>query len=268
MAASLATRRPKYVGARDGAGDGVSPLLRNWRTNIRTDTQYYSERWKQFEHANLFALARITKILSMMEAAELEEHPRICDLGCGAGWATGILGTFGEAIGVDLAPPESARQRYPYCEFIAADILEWRYPTERFDLVVSQETLEHFDVNDQGRYLDIARGLLRQRGHLTLTTPNRRTMEAFPGGGRTWSNQPIENWLYAEELRNLLHQRGFQPMRMTSFVFGYGSLGVYRLANSHKLNRFLGLAGLQPIWRGALGRANFGLHLAVLARKI
>src|SRR5207302_9728600 len=156
----------------------------------------------------------------------------------------------------------------PYCEFVATDILEWRYPPERFDLVVSQETLEHIDANGQGRYLDIARGLLRDRGYLILTTPNRRTMEAFRGGGRTCSNQPIENWLYADELKNLLRQRGFQLIRLTSFVFGHGSLGFYRLANSYKLNRFLELVGIQPIWRCALTRANFGLHFAVLAQKI
>src|SRR5450631_4101906 len=108
-------------------------------------TAYYSDRWKQFEYPNQFALARITKILSLMDQTELGEQPKICDLGCGAGWAAGILGTFGETVGVDLAPPESARQRYPYCEFIAADILAWRYPHEGFDLVVSQETLEHID---------------------------------------------------------------------------------------------------------------------------
>lgn len=234
---------------------------------IQSEKAYYTERWNQFEYANSFALARIAKILSLMEEAELQEHPRICDLGCGAGWATGILGAFGEATGVDLAPPESAHQHYPHCEFIAADILEWRYPSENFDLVVSQETIEHIDWDGQARYLDIARGLLRPHGYLILTTPNRRTMEAFPGGGRTWSNQPVENWLYAKQLRNLLRQRGFQPMRMTSFVLGFGSFGFYRLANSYKFNRFLELAGLQPIGRAALRRANFGLHFAVLCRK-
>src|SRR5437879_3820931 len=127
----------------------------------QSDKAYYAERWERFDHANLLSLARITKILGMMEESGLQGCPKICDLGCGAGWATGILGIFGETMGVDLAPPESARQRYPYCEFVATDILEWRYPPERFDLVVSQETLEHIDANGQGRYLDIARGLLR-----------------------------------------------------------------------------------------------------------
>ena len=234
----------------------------------RLDRIYYSEKWTQFEHANMLALARITMILSLMELAALPGHPRICDLGCGAGWATGILGTFGDATGVDLAPPEAARQRYPYCEFVAADILEWRYAPASFDLVVSQETIEHIEGSGQAAYLDVVRGLLNPRGYLILTTPNRRTMEAFPGGGRTWSSQPIENWLYAKELRRLLSAHGFQPLRMTSFVFGYGSLGFYRIANSDKLNRFLGLARMLQIWRVALARAHFGLHLAVLARKI
>jgi SAM-dependent methyltransferase len=235
--------------------------------DIRTDAKYYSERWGQFEHANSFALARITEILALMQEAQLDEHPRICDLGCGAGWATGILGVFGVATGVDLAPPESARKRYPYCDFIEADILEWNGPSEYFDLVVSQETLEHVEKDGQVRYLDVAHGLLRPHGYLILTTPNRRTMDAFPGGGRAWSNQPIENWLSAKELREMLHQHGFRPLQTTSFVLGYGSLGLYRMANSHKLNRFFRLAGVQPVWNWVLERANFGLHLAVLARK-
>lgn len=232
-----------------------------------SDAAYYAERWERFDYANTFALARITTILDMMQEAKLKEHPRICDLGCGAGWATGILGIFGPTTGVDLAPPQSARQRYSYCEFLATDILEWRHPSECFDLVVSQETLEHIDVNGQGAYLDVARGLLRDRGYLILTTPNRRTMEAFRGGGRTWSDQPIENWLYANDLKVLLRKHKFQVIRLTSFVLGYGSLGFYRLVNSGKVNRLLGLAGIQPIWRRLLARGNFGLHLAVLAQK-
>ncbi|MGH9495148.1 MAG: class I SAM-dependent methyltransferase, partial [Candidatus Sulfotelmatobacter sp.] len=94
------------------------------------DAAYYADCWERFDHANAFALARITRILSMMQEAKLKDYPRICDLGCGAGWATGILGTFGQTTGVDLAPPESARQRYSYCDFVATDILEWDYPSE------------------------------------------------------------------------------------------------------------------------------------------
>ena len=234
---------------------------------MRVDTQYYAERWNKFEYANSLAMERITKILSLMQQAGVRERPEICDLGCGAGWATGILGAFGETTGVDLAPPESTSHRYPHCRFIAADVLEWRYSPGTFDVVVSQETIEHIERTRQSRYLDVAHGLLRPGGYLILTTPNRRTMDAFPGGGRTWSSQPIEEWLSAGELRALLHQTGFEVLRMTSFVLGYGHHGSYRLANSAQLNRFLGHVGLQKVWRGVLARTNFGLHLAVLCRK-
>lgn len=202
-----------------------------------------------------------------MEQCELPDRPNICDLGCGAGWATGILGTFGAATGVDLAPPDAATQRYPHCSFIGADVLKWSHPAESFDLIVSQETLEHIELDGQGRYLQVAHDVLRPRGYLILTTPNRRTMEAFPGGGRTWSNQPIENWLYARELRDLLRQNQFQVIRMNSFMLGFGSLGSYRIASSSRLNRLFGRAGVQPMWKWILGRMNFGLHFAVLARK-
>ena len=235
--------------------------------NVRVETEYYAQRWNSFEHANSLAMARIAKILGLLQAVDMPERPAICDLGCGAGWATGILGAFGDTIGVDLAPPESARHRYPYCQFIAADVLEWRYPPESFDVVVSQETIEHVQRSDQSRYLNVAHGLLRTGGHLILTTPNRRTMEAFPEGGRSWSNQPVEDWLSARELQNLLQQCGFRPVRMTSFVIGYGSRGSYRIANSEALNGLFERTGLRPLWHHVLARSFFGLHLAVLAQK-
>lgn len=232
-----------------------------------SETAYYADRWERFECANSIALARIAQILAMMEAAEMSERPAICDLGCGAGWATGILGVFGQAVGVDLAPPESARQKYPYCEFVATDILKWGQGASRFDVVVSQETLEHINESKQAVYLEIASRLLRPGGYLILTTPNRRTMEAFRDGGRSWSNQPVENWLYAHDLKQLLRQGGFEIAQFKSFAFGYGCRGLYRLINSYKLNNVIRLLGIAPLWRYVLGRGNFGLHFAVLARK-
>jgi 2-polyprenyl-3-methyl-5-hydroxy-6-metoxy-1,4-benzoquinol methylase len=202
-----------------------------------------------------------------MSEADLPRHPKICDLGCGAGWSTGILGVFGPALGVDLSDVAPARIRYPHCEFTSQNVIEWDGPKGEFDLVVSLEVIEHIEQQDQSRYVAVASRLLKLNGYLIITTPNKRTMEAIPGGGRTWSNQPIENWLDPAALRSLVRSNGFQIERLTSVCLGVASLGAYRLVNSHKLARCMRSLGLFGIWQRAALSAHYGIHLALLAKK-
>lgn len=235
--------------------------------NLSEQQKYYTDRWGRFDHANSIELARIAKVFDFMAEIPLAPRLKICDFGCGAGWSTNLLNTFGETTGVDLSDVRDARARYPACTFISADVLAWNAPSEEFDLVVSMEVLEHIDTLAQSKYLSAALRILKPRGHLILTTPHRRTMEAIPGGGRTWTNQPLENWLSARQLKTLLCETGFQVLSMTSVVLGVASLGRYRIVNSAKLSVCLEAAGLLKPWREWACRSLHGVHLAVLARK-
>jgi SAM-dependent methyltransferase len=235
--------------------------------DLSQQINYYNERWGEFQFANLLQLDRCLAILERMASTELL-YPRICDLGCGAGWLSGILGCFGPTLGVDMsdAGTKAAAERYPYVEFRAADILNWDYPKEAFDIVVSQEVLEH--VEDQPRLLSIAHGLLRKGGYLILTTPNSRSMNAMPEPQRSsWSTQPIENWVTKEQLRDLLFSAGFREIEITSITFGFGSRGLYRIVNSPKVQRAARLIGLRELWKESACRLGFGLHLATRSRK-
>lgn len=229
--------------------------------------QYYSNRWKDFTHANQLELARMAKALELLAQIELPSNPKICDLGCGVGWSTSIVGIFGEATGVDLSETSHAQTRYPHCRFESVDILKWDAPESEFDVVLSLEVIEHVEEAQQGGYLAVARRILKPQGHLILTTPNRRTMNAIPGGGTTWSSQPVEDWLDAKRLRSLLKQGGFTIMSMTSFLLGVGQSGFYRLVNSSRVNKFAKSIGVARTWQWAACRANYGLHFAVLARR-
>jgi len=202
-----------------------------------------------------------------MTQIDLPAKPKICDFGCGAGWSTNILGVFGQATGVDLSDTTAAQARYPHCRFTSANILEEDTPQSEFDVVVSLEVLEHIEAGSQDHFLRRMHHILKEKGHLILTTPNKRTMNAIRGGGRTWSNQPIEEWVTAPELRSLLRRNGFEILSMTSVSLGVAELGLYRLVNSHKLNRCLDFLGLRGIWQDSARRANFGLHLVVLAQR-
>jgi 2-polyprenyl-3-methyl-5-hydroxy-6-metoxy-1,4-benzoquinol methylase len=236
--------------------------------SLAKQQEYYTDRWNEYGYANQLELTRIAAVFQFMAHIDLPRVPKICDLGCGAGWSTNLLSAFGETTGMDLSDTTTAQLRYPHCRFISGNILDWEGPESEFDLMVSMEVIEHIQSADQTKFLAKARGLLRPGGHLVLTTPNSRTMNAIAGGGRTWSNQPVENWLSATELKELLIKNGFKILSLTSLILGVGTLGSYRLVNSHRVNRYLQSLHLLPLWRRIALWANYGLHTVVLARRV
>lgn len=235
--------------------------------SLDAQRDYYNERWKGFQPINVFEASRLLAVLEILtEVLRVEgQQLRICELGCGRGWMTGVAALFGHAVGVDLSESQERASAFPLCHFVTANVLEWENPPEAFDVALSIETIEHVEREHQGDYLAKAGRLLRQGGHLILTTPNRRTMEAMTGGGRSWSNQPIEDWLSKEDLCRLLDKKGFAIRSVGSIVLGFGSIGVYRIINSPRLNWVIRKSSLIGIWRRVLLSRCFGLHLVVHA---
>ena len=246
--------------------DPEGPDGRDQAMTLAEQRHFYNERWRGFEFANPLKLARATAILEMVASTQLRE-PRIVDLGSGSGWLAGILGSFGPTVAVELSDEavRAAAARYPHVEFVQADILGWDFPRNAFDIVVSQEVLEH--MADQPAYLDVAHGLLREGGYLILTTPNESTMAAMEADQRkAWSHQPIESLVTIAELRSLVSKR-FQVQSLTTIIPNHGVRGSYRIVNSGRLRRILaglGLSGAFDRWRLDAG---YGLHTVLVARR-
>jgi 2-polyprenyl-3-methyl-5-hydroxy-6-metoxy-1,4-benzoquinol methylase len=235
--------------------------------NIDAQIAYYNSRWSGYRFGNFLELERCAAILDRLVATRLSFNPRICDLGCGSGWLAGILGIFGETTGVDLSDvaARAASERFPHVRFEAANIFEWRHSLAYFDVVVSQEVIEH--VEDQARYLQIANDLLKPGGYLIITTPNAKAFHAAPlAKQKAWSNQPIENWVDARQLECLL-SLCFRDIEITTIVPSFADSGFHRVANSFKVQRLLDAFGLGKIWRALMYRCGYGLHLVALARK-
>jgi SAM-dependent methyltransferase len=230
--------------------------------DIQSQHEFYNQRWSEFNFANRTKLVRCVAILEHFANLKLHE-PRIIDLGCGAGWLSGILGNFGPTVGVELSSVavEKAARKYPYVQFIQADILEWQCPEGEFDVVVSQEVLEH--VPDQAKYLDVVWRLLKPGGHLILTTPNARTCRALL---KEEDQQPLEEWITLSGLRRLLNRR-FEGVRISTAFPVYGVKKWWMLANSTLVKRIAGRLGLGR----ALDRIQFwcgcGMHAVAVARK-
>jgi SAM-dependent methyltransferase len=236
---------------------------------MRDSVEYYDERWRRFDYANLYGQERCIFILQALLETRFE-RPRMCDLGCGAGWLTGILSAFGPTVGVEISPEavEQARRRYPLAHFICADATSWQPEPNSFDIVVSQEVLEH--IPDKSKYLSVARQALRSGGYLVMTTPNLDVLNAIPKAEResVWEIQPIELPVNRLQLTKLLGAAGLEIVRTSSVVFGCGRLGKHRLVNSHKLNALLAAFGLERRWQRFLLNCDFGMYLTTVARAI
>lgn len=242
--------------------DSMSSLL-----SLSKQISYYDQRWSDFEYANLYSLERSLFILEAILAKNID-RPRICDLGCGAGWLTGVLSAFGPTLGVELSPQavEQAEERYPTASFLCADATRWQPEKSAFDVVVSQEVLEH--IQDKPAYLRVARQALRRDGYLILTTPNLRVLNAIPEGERkaVWEKQPVELPVDRKELTKLLAHAGFEILRTSSAVYGTGRNGVHRIVNSTKVQNALASVGLKQHWQKMLLKRDFGMYLLTVAK--
>src|SRR5688500_6633010 len=197
--------------------------------SIEEQKQYYDSYWRDVEFpVNNLRLERALFILDCLLRIG-QRQPRIIDLGCGTGWLASMLGHVGPTVGVELSEHavQEASRMHSHVRFLQADVTTWTPPDSAYDVVVSQEVIEH--VEDQAGYLDVCRQLLRPGGHLILTTPNAKTFNAMPDEQRgAWGIQPIEKWLTASEMRDLLNA-GFNVHRLTTIIPKYGEKGIYRL---------------------------------------
>jgi 2-polyprenyl-3-methyl-5-hydroxy-6-metoxy-1,4-benzoquinol methylase/FMN phosphatase YigB (HAD superfamily) len=100
---------------------------------------------------------------------------RVLDIACGEGYGTAILARSARHVkGLDIDPTtvEHARSHYgaPNLEFDVADAEHLVLEPTSFDLVVSFETIEHFQAHKA--FLDAVKAALTPEGILIISTPN------------------------------------------------------------------------------------------------
>lgn len=139
-------------------------------------------------------------------AAKFVAGRRVIDVACGTGFGMNILSDAGAAcvVGIDIsrdalliAASESARGVYP-CR---ADALRLPVADAAADVITSFETLEHLD--DDRRFVDELRRVLRPNGVLMLSTPN--ALHTRPVAGVPHNPFHVREY-EPDELHNLLSQ--------------------------------------------------------------
>lgn len=162
----------------------------------------------------------------------------ILEVGCGTGWMSDILSTYGHVTGIDLADEvlERARQRLPHINFIAGSIFDVDLEPAQFDVIVTLDTLSH--IADKPAFFERMSQLLNQDGCLIIATQNRPVFERSSDVGGP-NDGEIRQWLNAKELKALLSPQ-FRTDQLVSVDPG-GDQGFLRLVNSTKLNNLLSI---------------------------
>lgn len=200
-----------------------------------------------------------------MRSLPAEPKAKILEVGCGMGWMCERLTDFGQVTGTDLADQvvSEAARRLPEVRFVAGDFLGLDLGAAHYDVVVTLETLSHFE--DQSAFVMKIADVLRPGGLLILATQNRPTMERnikhLPNGG--W----YRRWVDKHELRALVEQR-FTVRDLRSITPQYFA-GPLHALNSVRLERTMQRLRLGKLNRGIRSfeeRLGLGWTLMCLAQ--
>ena len=142
---------------------------------------WHWEHWRERGTINDWKDQRHDVVLRFLSSLPLE-HPEIIDLGCGPGRYTEKFTRFGQVTGVDLSDEAiaMAKSRYPNVTFLAGNLYELPLPLEHYDVVISQEVIDH--VEDRVEFLDRATSLLKPGGYLLLACNNKFVMDRLGEG--------------------------------------------------------------------------------------
>lgn len=127
-----------------------------------------------------------------------EKFPKILEIGCGLGYLTYALNKSGyDTIGLDISKEAVTNATKNYGNlFICADLFEYsNLHTNEYDIVIFTEVIEH--LNDINGFMMSLIKLLKSKGNLILTTPNK----SFYPADVLWATDlpPVHYWWLSED---------------------------------------------------------------------
>lgn len=133
--------------------------------------EWTGERWETFVN-NETALEHLHRYAW---ACEYAAGKSVLDIACGDGYGSRLLAqnaTSVTGVDIDTATISKANQKYKstHLRFLVSDAKATSLPSRSFDLVVSFETLEHLEEQDQ--LMGEFKRLLKPGGQLIISTPD------------------------------------------------------------------------------------------------
>ncbi|MFH0992628.1 MAG: methyltransferase domain-containing protein [bacterium] len=147
-------------------------------------------------------------------AEQFVKGKRVLDIACGEGYGAAHIAPFVEmVVGIDKDAQtiERANDRYQSIQnlkFIVGDCESFSMD-EKFDIVLSFETIEHLDLPSLKLFLQNVRQILHENGSLVISTPERDEYNKY----RTAPNEYHQHEFTREEFQSLL-QEHFKIVRL------------------------------------------------------
>lgn len=150
-----------------------------------------------------------------IKTIDKEDDITILDLGCGRGWLSNLLSSYGNVTGIEPVKPviEHAKKLFPNIKFLVGTsktILDTK--TNNFDFVISSEVIEHIPDDEKDNFIEDIAKLLKKDGFLILTTPRKEALKEW--NKYTATNQPIEEWISETELEELVTKKYFKSRQL------------------------------------------------------
>lgn len=102
----------------------------------------------------------------------------VLDAACGAGYGSFEISKYAKKVrGIDISSDSIQYAKNNYSsenlKFNVASVTEMPFPDDEFDVVVSFETIEHIDENQQLLFLKEIKRVLKENGVLIISTPDK-----------------------------------------------------------------------------------------------
>lgn len=238
--------------------------------NIQEQKDFYNAYWQGLQPIGRYKLTRanwITDVLLHLKKQHKGGQMNLLDLGCGDGRLAPLWQAVTGAIayGLELSPKAVAvaNQMFPSIQYTEGDATNTPYIDGMFDVIVCQEVLEH--IEQQEKLIAECSRILTPNGTLILTTPNKYYFDHRKGGN--YSQQPIENIIDKAQLYQLLKPH-FEVQSYETLVYARGDHGIYKLLTNKYLLSILRRLGLENAWKSYLLKKGYGLHMAVVCKKL
>lgn len=185
-----------------------------------TESEFYEDFFTKNPYwsskkPNAAELERWEHITELIKLTSKQDFKQIIDFGCGRGWLTQLLTKYGKSLGIEPVGKvvNYGKKIYPgldirtgSCEVLAE---------MKADLIVCSEVIEHVETFERADYIKAFWDATQSNGYLIITTPRAEVWDEWykhsPPG------QPVENWLWEDELITMCTKQGFQHLSVRRY---------------------------------------------------
>jgi 2-polyprenyl-3-methyl-5-hydroxy-6-metoxy-1,4-benzoquinol methylase len=175
-------------------------------------TKYTENSYWSRSKLNGDETARWISIKPLIESLQ-KDNLSIIDVGCGRGVFSNVISCYGNVVGIDPVNSviEYGKSIYPELELHAFSLEDYvfEFPDKKYDLVLCTEVLEH--VLDKVGFINRLKNLVRNGGHIILTTPRKEKQEEWISKFGN-PEQPIEEWISTEDLNKIIDDAGLKRL--------------------------------------------------------